>query len=198
MPGRSTLALLLVLTGACLPAGEHGRAGEDPVVPARATPNIEAARELDQQGVRAFREGHFEDSIRYFRAAYRIGGPPSELWNIARCRERLDDAEGAAKAIEEYLSLRGLSAQDRAEAERDAAALRARPSILTVTTRPAGATVTIDGNRVVGPTPVSIDVRPGSHTIAVRRDGYASETQPFEARFGRAVIVSLDLARADK
>jgi hypothetical protein len=198
MLGRSALAFLFIVTSACTPAGARGPTGDDPATPARAKPNLEAARELDQQGVRAFRDGHFEDSIRYFRAAYRLGGPPSELWNIARCHERLDDAEGAAKAIEEYLAQRGLSPQDRAEAERDAAALRARPSTLTVTTRPAGATVTIDGNRIVGPTPVSVEVRAGSHTIAVQRDGYAGETQPFEARFGRAVIVSLDLPRADK
>ena len=31
------------------------------------------------------------------------------------------------------------------------------------------------------------------HSIAIHRDDYATETRPLESRFGRAVIVSLDL-----
>jgi hypothetical protein len=146
--------------------------------------------------VRAFRDGRFADAIRYFRAAYRMGGPSSELWNVARSRERMDDAEGAAAAIEQYLAQRDLGAQDRADAERELSALRSRSSTLTVTTFPAGAVVTLDGRQAAGPTPVSLEIRPGAHTLSVHRDGYATQTRPLEARYGRAVIVSLELARA--
>ena len=62
-------------------------------------------------------------------------------------------------------------------------------------TDPPGAVVTVDGKQTAGPTPVSLEVRPGPHTLAVHHDGYAIETRPLESRFGRAVIVSLDLAR---
>ena len=41
-----------------------------------------------------------------------------------------------------------------------------------------------------------MDLRAGSHTVVVQRSGYTSATQSVEARFGRAVIVTLDLARA--
>jgi len=162
----------------------------------RRNPDVEAARELDQEGIRAYREARFADALRYFRASYRLGGPPSEVWNVARCRERLDDPEGAAAAIDQYLSSKDLSQQDRSEGERELQMLRSRPSTLTVTTRPSGAVVTVDGRTTTGPTPVSVEIPPGPHTIAIRRDGYATETRPLEARFGRAVIVSLELARA--
>lgn len=200
MPAPSLLAMSLALSAlcgvACEPYARHG--ADEPAGPRRTSPDLESARELDQSGVRAFRDGRYADAIRFFRAAYRMGGPSSELWNIARCHERLDDAEAAAHAIGEYLALRDLAPADRAEAEREARALRTRPSLLTVTTMPAGAVVTIDGRQTVGPTPVSLDVAPGTHSIAVRRDGYATETRPLEARFGRAVIVSLDLSRASR
>lgn len=194
------LALLAAAASACTPASTRAAVpgGEDPGTQLRARPNLDAARELDQEGVRAYREGRFADAVRYFAAAYRMGGPSSELWNVARSRERLDDAEGAAAALDEYLAQRDLSAQDRAEAERERRALHARPSVLTVTTTPAGALVTLDRARTMGPTPLSVEIPPGSHTIAVRRDGYVSETRPLEARFGRAVIVTLDLAPAAK
>ncbi len=82
-----------------------------------AHPDIAAARELDQEGVRSYVDGRYADAVRLFRAAYLAGGPPSELWNIVRSREKLDDPEGAAKTIEEYLAQEGLAQADRAEAE---------------------------------------------------------------------------------
>ena len=160
--------------------------------------DVDGARELDRAGVQSFREGRYADAIRYFRTAYRMGGPSSELWNIARAREKLDDFEGADAAIREYLERSDLSWQDRSEADREARALRARPSLLTVTTTPAGAVVLIDKRQTAGTTPVSVEVGPGAHLIAVHREGYAVATREFEARFGRAVIVSLDLARSAK
>jgi hypothetical protein len=164
----------------------------------RGKPSVESARELDQAGVRIFKDGRYADAIRYFRAAYRMGGPSSELWNIARCHERLDDPEGAVESIDEYLAQRDLSPADRAEAERESRALRTRPSMLTVTTSPAGATVTIDGKPVADTTPLTVEISAGAHTLALRRDGYAAESRPLEARFGRAVIVSLDLSAQGK
>ncbi len=159
-------------------------------------PSVGAARELDQQGVRSFRAGHYTDAIAYFRAAFQLGGPPSELWNIVRCREGMDDIEGAAAGIDEYVAQKDVLPQDRADAAREGQALRARTSVLTVTTSPPGASVSIDGKAAPGSTPLSIDLRAGSHTVVVQHGGYLPTSQSVEARFGRAVIVTLDLARA--
>ena len=148
--------------------------------------------------MRSFLDGRYVDAIAYFRAADRLGGPPSELWNIVRSREKLDDGEGAAAIIDEYLTMKDLAPHDRAEAEREAQALRARTSVLTVTTVPPGAAVLVDGRQSPGVTPLSVDVRSGSHSIVVRRDGYSPGDETVVARFGRAVIVSLDLARSEK
>ncbi|MDP9151874.1 MAG: PEGA domain-containing protein, partial [Myxococcota bacterium] len=169
---------------------------EDVFVQSR--PEVTAARELDQEGVRSFREGRYLDAIRYFRAALRLGGPSSELWNVVRSLERLDDAEGAAAVVDEYLARRDLAPEDRAGAEREARALRERPSTLTITTSPPGATVVLDGKGAAAPTPLSLEVRAGPHLLVLRRVGYAVASQSFEARYGRAVVVSLDLARASK
>jgi hypothetical protein len=181
---------------ACAPRPIQPAATEH--VTAGVRPNVEAARELDQAGVRSFRDGRYVDAALFFRAAHDYGGPSSELWNIARCLERLDDAEGAAAALADYLARHDLAPQDRAEAQREAQALHARSSILTVTTTPSGATVILDGRQALGQTPLSVEVPPGAHALVVRRDGSSVERRPFEARFGRAVIVSLDLARAHK
>jgi hypothetical protein len=193
------LPIALLAAASCGPPAWQGRLSSDEQeTHVMARPNVESARELDQEGVRAFRDGRFADAARYFRTAYRLGGPSSELWNIARSLERIDDVEGAAAAIDAYLAHRDLSSQDRAEAEHELYALRSHPSTLTVTTTPPGATVILDAKQVLGVTPLSVDLPAGAHSIALRRDGYAAQSRAVEARLGRAVIVALDLARAGK
>jgi|HubBroStandDraft_2_1064218.scaffolds.fasta_scaffold101720_2 hypothetical protein len=193
---RSALGRLLAIAPLLAACNSLGLRPRDEGGAARVTVN--AARVLDQEGVRSFREGRYADAITYFQAAYASGGPSSELWNIARSKERMDDAQGAAESIDAYLALRDLSPQDRAEAEREAQALRERPCAVTVVTEPAGATVTVDGKPAPGATPLSIELRAGAHTLVVSRPGYAPESRAIQPRFGRAVIVTLDLARPDK
>ena len=56
----------------------------------------------------------------------------------------------------------------------------------------------IDGKLAPGSTPLSTDLRAGAHSIVLQRGGYMPMTQAVDARFGRAVIVTLDLERAAK
>jgi hypothetical protein len=197
---RAALVTLLLAQGcASRSAGSKGStavAEHDETAPVR--PNVAAARELDQQGVVGFRDGRFGDAARYFRAAFHLGGPSSELWNLARAYEKLDDAEDADRAITEYLAQPELSPQDRTDAEHEAHALRGRSSVLTITTTPAGAVVSVDGKSVPGTTPLSFEIAAGEHVVVVKHGGYAAETRTFDAHFGRAVIVPLDLEPAGK
>jgi PEGA domain-containing protein len=198
------LALLATVAGGACQRGPSAPPRAPPCQPAADEPerrvrtDVAAARELDREGIQSFRDGRYADAILYFRTAYRMGGPSSELWNIARAREKVDDFEGADAAIREYLQQHDLSSQDRSEADREARALRARPSVLTVGTMPPGAVLVVDGKPAAQPTPVSVEIAAGVHSISVRREGYVVATRELEARFGRAVIVSLDLARATK
>jgi hypothetical protein len=198
--GQTIRAGALLFVVSCLPPSGDGAVDTAHDAPSRtgARASVDTARELDQQGVRSYRAGRYTDAIAYFRAAFQLGGPSSELWNIVRCREGMDDAEGAATAIDEYLALPDLAAQDRADAGREAQALRTRPSMLTVTTTPPAASVSLDGKALAGSTPLSAEMRAGSHTIVAQKTGYIPSAQTVEARFGRAVIVTLDLERAAK
>jgi tetratricopeptide (TPR) repeat protein len=153
---------------------------------------LERARALDQQGVRAFREGRYNDAIHYFDEAFKLGGPSSELWNIARCEVKLDDPEAASVALERYLACSDLSSEDRADARRELEELRRRPSIVTVASSPSGALVFVDGKRV-GKTPTSVEVSAGEHALIVQSEGYSSFVDHRVARFGRAIIVNASL-----
>src|SRR5277367_3097292 len=109
--------------------------------------DLARARVLDQQGVRAYREERYNDAISFFEEARKLGGPPSEIWNIAKCHVHMDEPEEGAKFIEEYLDQKGLSAADRAEAEQQLREIQHRHSTLTVSSSPAGATVYLEGHK---------------------------------------------------
>lgn len=165
----------------------------------RTHDDLSRARVLDKEGAKAYADGRYHDAIRYFEEAYRLGGPPFELWNVAKCRLRLDQPEQAAEALEQYLAKPNLPADDREQAERELDALKKRSSTLTVSSTPAGATVTIDGRTAdEGKTPVSVTIAPGPHTVVVTYDdgnpaSRRARTHAVEARYGRAVILDADL-----
>jgi hypothetical protein len=185
----------MVLAAAC--------ATRDPAVPATvaarsAAPNLDVARALDAQGVQAFERGAYRDAIQLFREAHRLGGPPSELWNEARCHEHLDEIEDASDVLDDYLRQSGITKDERADAERELAQIKARPSLLTVTTTPPGAAAFLDGHPLGASTPLTIAVPPGTHTIVVRHAGFDEDKEEVVANFGRAVIVEIDLAKATR
>ena len=166
----------------------------------RGPEDLGRARILDQQGAKAYADGRYNDAIRYFEEAHRLGGPPFELWNIAKCHVRLDQPEQAAEMLERYLATSNLPAEDREEATQQLDALRKRPSTLTIASMPTGAAVTVDGHPPEGSskTPTSFTVQPGTHTITLKSPSYATYTQTFDARYGRAIILDVPLAKDGK
>ncbi len=179
-------ALLLALAAACgwaRPAAADDSAGEDALA---------RARFLDQQGVRAYAEGRYLDAATLFREAYRSGGPPSELWNIAKCHLKMDDGRGAEANLREYLAQDGLSAGDRAEGERMLAEVESRPSTFVVASDPDGATVYVDGTPV-GTTPLTTTIASGDHDVRVARADAPPHDDHVRARDGAPVVLSVPL-----
>ena len=204
--GRSLLvfAVAATLVG-CQPPAAHpqgGRGSKASPRATRATPAkkrseglaIAAARELDQQGVRAFTEGRYRQAYFFFDEARRRGGPATELWNMARCLQKMGDVEGAIAALERYLEEPRLSSHEREEGRRELAELNKRPSRVTALSDPAGAVVTVGEKKsIVGRTPVSFDLPPGDHTVVVELAGRPARSERVVARFGQPVIVEVDL-----
>jgi PEGA domain len=188
MPAHRALSILsCVLASSALVAAPAFAADQD----------LARARVLDQQGVRAYREERYNDAIRFFEEALKVGGPPSEIWNIAKCHVHMDEPEEGAKYIEEYLSQKGISPNDRAEAEQQLHEIQHRHSTLTVASSPAGATVYLEGHRWAGVTPATIDVPPGDHKLTIELAGYDPSERSITAKFGRAVIVDVRLSKND-
>lgn len=186
---RSLIAIVLALTALSVP-----------VTPAVAQPHkpddIARARALDKEGAKAYQEGRYNDAIRFFEESHRLGGPPFELWNIAKCHLRLDQPEQAAEVLERYLATPNLPPDDQKEATQQLEELRKRPSTMTIASNPTGATVTVDGKPAEGGgrTPLTISVQPGHHTVTISHKDRAPWTKQVEAKYGRAIIIDAPLA----
>ena len=167
-------------------------------LPAAAQPkDLAKARERDREGAKAYGEGRYADAIRAFDEAYHLGGPPFELWNIAKCHLRLDQPEQAAELLEKYLQTPNLPKDDRDEAAQQLDQLKKRSSTLTVTSSPSGATVIVDGKEIQGVTPLTTSVAPGPHTVKVTAPTGVPFSKAIEARYGRALIVDAPLKEGD-
>lgn len=189
MRGWGRAVLTLVVLTWVVARSSAARAASPILEQPRSTKvDLARARELDAQGARAYREGRTRDALLLFTEAYRLGGPSLELWNVARCHQRLDEDDDAAEVLVKYLEATDLSPADRVEATRELHELRRTSSMLLVDSSVAGATVLIDGRRV-GIAPVAVEVGPGRHMVRVVDAKERPRDLEVEARLGRPIVV---------
>jgi sugar/nucleoside kinase (ribokinase family) len=154
------------------------------------------ARELDQQGVRLFTDGRYREAQQLFERAHARGGPSSELWNIARCQQKLDDTKGAMETLTEYVSKRDIEHGEREEAQRELEVLRRKPVRVVVVTEPPGASVVVGERKMtpMGRTPAAFDLAPGDYAVTLTLAGYSRKVVRFVAESGSPVTIAEELS----
>jgi tetratricopeptide (TPR) repeat protein len=165
--------------------------------PAPAT-DKEASREQFRLGAQAYSEGRFKDAIDLFLEADRLSSNPVFAYNIGQSYEELGDAANALRWYRTYLRDRP-GAPDQAEVEpRIRAAERhlqdGGVQQVSVLSSPEGAAVAIDGRRV-GVAPWTVELKPGTHQLAVDLPGYAAGSSTFDLPAEHAIDVVIPLER---
>ena len=156
------------------------------LVPVATTVRADGAREEAarrfEEGTRLYTAGSYRAAIDEFEAANAIEPAPANLFNIARCYEKLAELRTALQHYERYLE--DPNAPDRALVERRVAELRALPVELFVATAPAGARLWVDGrgDPETERTPSVVRLRPGRHLVRVERDGYRPAERSVDLR----------------
>jgi tetratricopeptide (TPR) repeat protein len=176
-------------------ATQPGVPASDPVVPAdESAPKAAqaSAREAYARGQTLFADGKYAEAKLAFDEAYALVPNPVVLLSSAECDARLGSIESAHALLQRYLSERP-DAPDRAQIEQKAAALRATPALLMLSSEPRGAGVAIDGNDSEVRTPAAIYVRPGEHEVVLTRPGYVSASERVVARMGARQTLRLSL-----
>lgn len=181
-------ALAVVLALAWLGAASPAR-GDD----------LADAKARFRRGVDLYKEKRWKDAMDAFEAAYRLRPHGALHYNVAQCRERLEDWPGALRGYRSYLrevpdaSDRDavLASMKRLE-ERLAAA---RVQVLLLDSAPAGARVTVEGLER-GRTPLHVVLQPGSYAVELALQGHETWAERIEVGATASALVDVKLTPA--
>lgn len=173
-----------------------------PPPPVTSTPvspqNVEQARERFQRGVELYKDGNFEAALAEFTRAYELAPSYRILYNLAQTQMERHDSVEALRLLREYLAQGGseISAERRAEVERDQQALQKRVAELRVTLDVAGAELMVDGV-VAGVTPLKAPlwINSGVRQISARKAGYRTAVKSLSVPGGEPISLTLQLER---
>ncbi len=165
---------------------------------ARADAALDAAARHFEEGSRLYAAGSYRAAIDEFEAANAIAPAAANLFNLARCYEKLAELRVALEHYGRYLQ--DPEATDRELVERRIADLRALPVDLFVSTAPSGARVLVDGHGEPEPerTPSVVRLRPGRHIVRVERDGHLAAERSVDLRSLTSERMHFDLAPIDR
>lgn len=195
---------LLALSACLLLASEHGARAADNAR-TEATPGTEttsaeqrrsSAKARYEEGVEAYRAARYADAVRLFLEADALSPSAALSYNIARAYEKLADDAQTLRWYRNYLRL-SPDAKNAAEVRgyvQSLSAALAKQGIqqFTVLTSPAGATVAIDGTPL-GVSPLTVELRPGTHTAQVSRRGFVDMNGNFELPRATPIDLSVTL-----
>jgi len=165
---------------------------EPPNLTGRASENNELfQREIDQAVA-----GQGEPTAAA-QAQYRVRVTVVEADRDYTIQLELLDASGASVAKTESSCDICAETEAASQTGRDLAAflathVKATDTAVRITSNPSGATVLIDGT-AVGTTPYEAAIEPGSHRVALERDGYTSASREFAAAEGKESELHVDL-----
>lgn len=179
------LALLLA-TAAAAPAA----AGAEDLAEAKAR---------FKRGVDLYRDRRWKEAMEEFEGAYRAKPHGALHFNVAQCRERLDDWPGAVRAYHDYLR----EVPDAADREAIRAAVRrleerlarSNVQVLLLDSTPSGARVAVEGLER-GRTPLHLVLQPATYAVTLTLEGHAPWTQAVEVAAAASTVVAATLRPA--
>lgn len=158
--------------------------------PATSESGVAAAKDNYEAGVKAYQNGRHEDAIRFFSEADRLAPSAPLSFNIARVYEKMGNGAQAFRYYRDYLR-RAPGAANAADVReivkkyQAELASRGRQQLCVLST-PSGARALVNG-KVVGATPWTGELEPGTYRIELTAPGYAPAV--------REVTLTLDEAR---
>lgn len=168
------LSLLLVLILGVAPA--HAGDRED------AGKAFAAGQALDKKK-------QYAKAIDQYVLAFKLVQHENTAYNIALDYERLGKLRQAYEWYGTFVDMTS-DQQERERVEGKMEQLRAKPSPIVVTSKPTGAQVIIDGNKV-GPTPYRGEVNEGPRTIVVKINDAKREERRHLAEFGERIVIEV-------
>jgi hypothetical protein len=194
---RRAMCIIGLMMGALVAAQEPpawAQGGTGATSAPAGKPDLAAAKKHYDDGETKFRAGDYAGAEIDFRIANNIKATPQAERYIGRSLEELGRYAAALEWYEKFLSHvpeRMAVLADRTR--KRTLAIRAMPGKLHIESKPAGASVTVDGQSENAPTPLDLELAPGTHTVSVSAPGRAKFDKSVDVGFASTQTVSADL-----
>jgi hypothetical protein len=196
MSSRPVLLIALCLLSLASLRGPEARAQSDD--------DKQRASAFYTEGERLFAAGIYAAAIENFERANEILPHPVNLYNIARSYEKLGDGARCVRFYDQYVALyrerEGRDPSDIVEVRTSITKCRLLlKSDVTIGSEPAGAKVYIDDrDKLLGQTPYTTALDPGSYRIHLVLDGYLPFEETFEVRAGEPLRLFFKLEKLQR
>jgi hypothetical protein len=144
------------------------------------------------EGQKLYSQELYLSALRVFSKSYELFQTPPTLYNMAKCYEKLGEAEKCIEGFERYVdSYRKKNAKEPPDIiDIKNAMSKCRLGLrleVTIESDPLGASVYLDDTQVlVGQTPLKTSVDPGSYTLYLKADGHVALTRTIVIRQGES------------
>jgi tetratricopeptide (TPR) repeat protein len=155
------------------------------------------AEELHGQAVNFYKEGNYEEALKFFAMADELESNPVTAFNIARCYEKLGKYADAYDYYVKYIDSGDTARLEDAEEAMER--IESEPVRLVIEFSPKGSEVFLDGDPIeADASPAEVKVKPGQHTIFIRKDGFESVERELEIPPGGEAYVEAELVKSKK
>jgi hypothetical protein len=171
------VALLALVTAFCWSTGAHGQ----------------SARKLLKKGNKLFATGDYKGAFQAFEAGNKKRPSPSFLRSMAFCKMKLYEHKSAQSLLEKYLR-KYKRAKDRKKLTDTLKKLEdVAQTVVDLTSTPSGADIYIDAEAAgkVGQTPKKVTIEPGTHTLILRKQGFAPTTKTFTIKSRQSLTMAV-------
>jgi PEGA domain len=138
---------------------------------------LEGAKRAYSAGEKAYKAGDYKNAIQNFRDAQAVLPTPQAGYWLAlslKADGQVPEALAELKTLLASPSSERLGSEKLAMAKATLEELNKTPGTIALSTEPAGATVSVDGEVRPGVSPLSVELPPGAHTLTISMPGYQS------------------------
>jgi len=161
---------------------------------APAKSDLAAAKKHYADGEKKYKAGDYAGALADFKEANEIKSTPHAERYLGLCEDNLGHYEAAADWYDKFLAhVPDKLATEGDEVRKREGEIKAMPGKVHVDSTPAGGTVTIDDKPQSGPTPLDVELPPGTHVVKVTAPGRLPGSKPVDVAFASTQSVSLEL-----
>ena len=166
---------------------------KDETKPAPSKADREKAKAAFKRGEEKFASGDFAGAAEAFKEANSIIPAPQASYRLALSLDKAGKTSDAAAAYKQFLDA---TPPEKMAEQKTAAETRFKElsaGTVKLSSTPAGAVVTVDGVPASGPTPLTLSLTPGAHSVVLSVPSHEPVTRELTIAAGTSSDVAVEL-----